>query len=296
MINILYFQNEIYDEIFKYLELKELINIRKICKKWNFLIICYIKNKYKIKFSYRFWKNEFSNTENTIINYDDKLFNNKYKLDFLTLIEYNICLCLNDKFFENEYYEILINNIIKVFRIMKHNKLYYREFFEEILKKIIQLSINKIMIFLQNIKITVIEYNGKIQIHNELECLIQIFVNLLSERINKIDDIEIQIKNIDIFLLLYRNLLISREYMFYNNIINIYNCIDQHNENKYIKMYIELLTYIILKMNIEEINENIYNYIRIIDDIIKIKHNTLDVVDKFKLKNIKEYLLKLNIT
>lgn len=179
---------------------------------------------------------------------------------------------------------------------MKHNKLYYREFFEEILKKIIQLSINKIMIFLQNIKITVIEYNGKIQIHNELECLIQIFVNLLSERINKIDDIEIQIKNIDIFLLLYRNLLISREYMFYNNIINIYNCIDQHNENKYIKMYIELLTYIILKMNIEEINENIYNYIRIIDDIIKIKHNTLDVVDKFKLKNIKEYLLKLNIT
>lgn len=281
----LYLQNEIFYEIFKYMEIKELIEKRKVCKKINLLITNYIERKYDLSLSYIFWRNNF------IVKKPDKIFKNKYISKFLLLIEYNINICLKDKTLKIDEYDLFIDNLIEILNIM-HNNNYFSQ---NIVETCIELPLYKIEIFLQKIRIEeIIVFNGDVQIYSQYNAEIQLFVNILYKNIiEKTETFEEYIKNIDILLILYRNVLIEKDYAFSNVIIQLYKNIKNNEEYKYIKIYVESLIYIILYLDIEDIKKNINNYINIINSIMMMK-SKIDIVDRFKLYNIKIYLNDFN--
>lgn len=281
----LYLQNEIFYEIFKYMEIKELIEKRKVCKKINLLITNYIERKYDLSLSYIFWRNNF------IVKKPDKIFKNKYISKFLLLIEHNINICLKDKTLKIDEYDLFIDNLIEILNIM-HNNNYFSQ---NIVETCIELPLYKIEIFLQKIRIEeIIVFNGDVQIYNQYNAEIQLFVNILYKNIiEKTETFEEYIKNIDILLILYRNVLIEKDYAFSNVIIQLYKNIKNNEEYKYIKIYVESLIYIILYLDIEDIKKNINNYINIINSIMMMK-SKIDIVDRFKLYNIKIYLNDFN--
>lgn len=281
----IYLQNEIFYEIFKYMEIKELIEKRKVCKKINLLITNYIERKYDLSLSYIFWRNNF------IVKKPDKIFKNKYISKFLLLIEYNINICLKDKTLKIDEYDLFIDNLIEILNIM-HNNNYFSQ---NIVETCIELPLYKIEIFLQKIRIEeIIVFNGDVQIYSQYNAEIQLFVNILYKNIiEKTETFEEYIKNIDILLILYRNVLIEKDYAFSNVIIQLYKNIKNNEEYKYIKIYVESLIYIILYLDIEDIKKNINNYINIINSIMMMK-SKIDIVDRFKLYNIKIYLNDFN--